>query len=321
VRGAEFERAIDRLTKIGVINGRETNLYVPNAPTRRVEYAIMTMKGLNLRDVRDLAAIKFVLAHRSKVTLDVRDNRGKSVATLINGMWYNPGEHTEVWDGRSGTGYVAPGRYTYVCTAKNTRGETTTLRGSLRVVPQTPLQPAGKPSFVDVAPAAWYYSYLAIAEKQDLVRGYPDRTFRPMNPISRVEATAIVVRAVGLEDLARRVQNKDVGFLDYQDIPRWAVGYVNVASVIAKTTGGKAIVRGYPSNFFFPNKLLQRDEAALIVERLIDQQTNRRLHVSGQLAPGATVTINNQTVKAKDDGQFSFVLEQTGEPMTIAVLR
>jgi hypothetical protein len=241
------------------------------------------------------------------------------VATLIRNQTLDAGEKTALWDGRSGSGFVAPGRYSYVCTAKdNAKGDTTTLSGIINVVPQNPVKPlVGQNTFADVKDSDWYAGFLALAEKQNLVHGYPDKTFHPTRPISRVEATAIVVRALGLEDLARAQAGTDIGFLDYQDIPAWATGYVNVA-VTAKA-GGRLIV-GYPSNFFLPLKSLRRDEAALIVQRLIDKDANRRITVSGAMVPGAVVTINNRTVEAADDGGFQFVIEQdTTNPITVAV--
>jgi hypothetical protein len=95
---------------------------------------------------------------------------------------------------------------------------------------------------------------------------------------------------------------------------------VNVASTVAKTRTGKVIV-GYPSNFFLPLSPLRRDEAALTVQRLIDEETNRRVAVSGQLSPGATLTINSQNIEVNDDGQFSLYIDQnTAEPTTLTVL-
>ncbi len=80
------------------------------------------------------------------------------------------------------------------------------------------------------------------------------------------------------------------------------------------------MIVGYPSNFFLPNKSLRRDEAALIVQRLIDKDANRRVPVSGAMVPGAVVTINNRTVEAGDNGQFQFVIEQGGDPTSISVV-
>ncbi|HEX8833935.1 MAG TPA: S-layer homology domain-containing protein [Abditibacteriaceae bacterium] len=320
VKGVEYQRAVDRLQTMGIVNGREPGRFYPGAATQRAEYAVMTLNGLNLKDLRDVSAIKFVLGRRSTVSLGVRNSAGREVASLISSKVFQPGEFTAIWDGRVGTGYAPPGRYTYVCNAKDAKGEVTTLKGIITIVPQNPLEPTGTPSFIDVKPSDWYSGYLAVAEKQNLMIGYPGKLFEPQRPISRVEATAVVVRALGLEDMARQMMNQSVGFLDYQNIPKWASGYVNVASTVAKTQTGKLIV-GYPSNFFLPMKSLRRDEAALIVQRLIDKETNRRVAVSGQLAPGASVTINSRTVEANDQGEFSFVIEQnTAEPTTVAVI-
>ena len=195
---------------------------------------------------------------------------------LVHNQAFQPGERTVIWDGRTGTGFAGPGRYTYVCSAKDPHGVVSQLKGIITVVAQIPLRPIGTPTFTDVKPSTWYAGYLAVAEKQGLVKGYPDKSFKPDSAISRVEATAVIVRALGLEDMARARQNESVGFLDYQNIPAWATGYVNVASTVAKTKNGRLIV-GYPSNFFLPLKELRRDEAALIVERLIDKETNRRI--------------------------------------------
>ncbi|HEX8551236.1 MAG TPA: S-layer homology domain-containing protein [Abditibacteriaceae bacterium] len=320
VKGVDFQRAIDRLQAMGVVDGRGSNRYYPADATQRAEYAVMTLRGLNLKDLRDVTAIKFVLGRRSTVSMNIVNSAGKVVATLLKGQQFDAGEKTVIWDGRAGTGYAAPGRYKYVCTARDAMGQSTKLEGTLTIVPQTPVDPNGTPSFIDVKPTDWYAGYLALAENQNLMNGYPGKTFQPTRAISRVEATAVVVRALGLEDLARQMQNQSVGFLDYQNIPKWANGYVNVASTVAKTRTGKVIV-GYPSNFFLPLNPLRRDEAALTVQRLIDKETTRRVAVSGQLAPGASVTINGQNVESNDDGEFSFVIEQnTAEPTSIAVL-
>ncbi|RYG40484.1 S-layer homology domain-containing protein, partial [bacterium] len=321
VKGIEPQSAVDRLQNLGVVTGRARGMFYPAASTQRAEYAVMTLNGLNLRDLRDITQIKFVLGRRSTVNLTVQNSAGKSVVNLIRNTTFDPGEHTAIWNGRVGTTFATPGRYTYVCTAKDSRGETTTLKGVLNIVPQTPLNPSGVPSFVDVKPSDWFSRYLASGEKQGLLFGFPDKTFRPRTPISRIEATAIVVRALGLEDLAKEWDDKEVGFLDYQNIPKWGKKYVNVATVVAKTTSGKSMMRGKPNNFFEPEKELRRDEAALIVQRLIDRETTRRITVSGAMVPGATVTINSRAVEADSQGQFAFSFDSnTSVPTTVAVI-
>lgn len=321
VKGLENQRAIDRLQTMGVVEGRERGLYYPAANTERAEYAVLTLKGLNLKDLRDATAIKFVLGRRSNVTVKILRSNGQVAQTLISNKAFPVGEQTVVWDGRIGNGFAPPGSYTYECTARDaSTSETTVLRGQITIVPQTPLDPVGTSSFTDVSAKDWFSGYLAVAEKQNLMIGYPDKTFRPRRSINRVEATAVVVRALGLEDVARRANVQDVGFLDEQNIPAWAKAYVYVATTVARTRTGKLMI-GYPSNFYLPMKALRRDEAALIVQRLIDKETNRRIAVSGAMVPGATVSINGRTVEADDSGKFSFVIDQnTAQPTTVAVI-
>ncbi len=224
-----------------------------------------------------------------------------------------------VWNGTSPAGDVLPGRYTYVCSAKDAKGQTTTLRGYINVMPQRPLEPLGKPSFVDVKASDWYAGYLTIAEKQHLVKGNGNGTFKPLQPINRVEATAIIVRAMGLEDAALKMKNIDPGFLDYQNIPNWAVPYVNIATQL-RTTDNKTLARGVPGNLFMPMKNLRRDEAALFVHRMIDNNRVQKISISGEVASGATVTINNQTVMPDTDGKFALVIEPDTTTASMAVI-
>lgn len=314
VQGLEFQQAIDRLQKMTVVNGDEPGLYKPNRATQRAEWAAMTLNGLNLKDLRDMTAIKFVLNRRSFVTVNIRNSAAQIVATLTNkNQSFPAGEHTLVWTGMAGTKYAPPGRYSYECLARTGSGENASLKGFINIVAQTPLNPTGVPSYSDVRASDWYAGYLAMAQKQRLMIGVGDNRFEPLRPISRVEAIAVAVRAMGMEDLARRSMNTSVGFLDYQDVPTWATGYVTVAATSAKTAGNKPIAVGYPSNFFMPNKSLRRDEAALLVQRLIDREMNRRITISGAMQPNATVTINGKTVEADENGQFAFAIEQTPE--------
>jgi uncharacterized repeat protein (TIGR01451 family) len=321
VRDPETQATIDRLVRLGVLSagGRGQGLFMPGADTIRAEYTVMTLNGLNLRDLRDVTAIKFVLAQKSKVSLSILNSLGKQVRELVKNKDLEAGEHMAVWNGTSPAGDVQPGRYTYVCIARDAKGQATTLRGYINVMPQRPLEPIGKPSFKDVKASDWYAGYLAIAQSQNLVKGKGDGTFKPLQPINRVEATAIIVRAMGLEDAALKMRNMDPGFLDYQNIPRWAVPYVNIATQL-RTTDNKTLARGKPGNIFNPMANLRRDEAALLVHRMIDNNRVQKISISGEVATGATVTINNQTVMPDTDGKFSLVIEPDTSTASMAVI-
>ena len=322
VRGNEYQTAVDRLAQIGIVQGYPDGQFHPVASTARAEYAVMTLRGLNLRDLRDVTQLKFVLGRTSTVNLSISDGAGKVVANLVRNTTLEAGEHTQVWNGRMDNGkFAAPGRYSYQCTAKDARGETTTLSSYLTIVSPSPLRATGVPTFTDIAATDWYSGYLALGEQQGLLLGFPDKTFRPKQSISRIEATAIVVRALGLSDVAREWADRNVGFSDYELIPAWGRGVANVASTLAKTSNGQPIIRGTSDNKFEPEKDLRRDQAALIVQRLIDRETTRRVSVSGAITPGALVSINSKPIEADGQGRFGFSFDlNTALPTTVAVV-
>ncbi len=52
---------------------------------------------------------------------------------------------------------------------------------------------AGQSSLKDIAPGQWFADYVATAEKNGIVGGYPDGTFRPANTINRAEFFKILL--------------------------------------------------------------------------------------------------------------------------------
>ena len=322
VRGTESQLAVERLSHIGIVQGDPSGLYRPKDPAQRAEYAVMTLRGLNLNNLRDITQLKFVLGRASTVNLSVADEAGRTVATLTRNTALDAGEHTVMWDGRSDDGkFVPAGRYLYTCTARDEHGEATTLKSAVTLVSPDPIKANGTSSFVDVKATDWYAGYLALGENQGILQGFPDNTFRPRRPISRVEAAAIVVRALGLSNAAKEWADKNVGFADYDKIPQWGRGQVNAVTMLTKTNTGQPIMRGTKENNFEPNIALRRDQAALVVQRIIDRETTRSVSVSGAITPGAIVTINSKPVEADSQGRFGFSFDlNTSLPTTVAVV-
>lgn len=75
-----------------------------------------------------------------------------------------------------------------------------------------------------------HWAEAAISEMylKDILKGYPDNTFKPNNPITKIQAVVMLVRVMGLtpnEELA-----DDLPYLQETfNIPRWANGYVITA--------------------------------------------------------------------------------------------
>lgn len=54
VKGVDMQGVVDRLQKMGIIHGDQPGVFHPGRSTTRAEYAVMTLNGLNLRDLRVL---------------------------------------------------------------------------------------------------------------------------------------------------------------------------------------------------------------------------------------------------------------------------
>ena len=88
--------------------------------------------------------------------------------------------------------------------------------------------------FKDSEEAEWAFEYIAKMQAKKVFSGYEDGTFRPNQPVNRVEAIVTAVRLMGLEEEAKAAQLEDVElhFKDAKLIDKryaWAKGYVVVA--------------------------------------------------------------------------------------------
>ncbi|NTU31603.1 S-layer protein [Brevibacillus sp. HB1.1] len=80
-------------------------------------------------------------------------------------------------------------------------------------------------SFSDVNPPQWHVPFIASSEKKDIVKGYPDGTFRPDHTISREEMAAIGARSLHEKKNYYYPSNTEDylnQFTDQQTISEWA---------------------------------------------------------------------------------------------------
>ncbi|WP_066633930.1 S-layer homology domain-containing protein [Desulfolucanica intricata] len=99
--------------------------------------------------------------------------------------------------------------------------------------------------------------------EQGLVAGYPDGTFKPDNSITRAEFVVLVNRAFSLNNDAE---------CDFADVKTTDWFYEDVAT--AKAAG---YISGYEDNTFRPTREISRQEAAVIVAKLLDLDTSEEL--------------------------------------------
>jgi methionine-rich copper-binding protein CopC len=147
---------------------------------------------------------------------------------------------------------------------------------------------------------------LKLAE-QGLIKGYPDNTFGPDNVITRVEAVAILVRALKLDT---KGESELAGFVDSGEIPAWARGSA-AAAVRAGLVKGATVEGGLA---FRPNSPVTRVELASIIARIINQKLTPTLVPliefpdNGEIPSWAKSDINlaayKEIVKGYPDGTF-----------------
>ncbi len=78
--------------------------------------------------------------------------------------------------------------------------------------------------FSDVSPSRWSAGNIERAVAEGWVKGYPDGTFKPTNPVTRSEMAVMVVRLLGRENEATKITEPCLMANDEEDVPSWATG-------------------------------------------------------------------------------------------------
>jgi len=110
-------------------------------------------------------------------------------------------------------------------------------------------------SFSDVPNGFWAKDPIESCATLGLVQGFPDRTFKPNNALTRAELATLIVRA-------RKIPLPDVTSRVFKDMPKthWAAPYI----LAAKKEG---LVKGYPDGTFRPNRTITRAEGVTVFAR------------------------------------------------------
>ena len=148
-----------------------------------------------------------------------------------------------------------------------TRGEVVTLLARLTVDEAGKALYTGAPytgGFSDVDAGAWYAPYAAFARGYQVVKGYPDGTFRPEQGVTRAELVKLLSAYQGLEG-----QGSESAFSDVSD-SYWASKEIAWAA-------GLGLVTGYPDGTFRPDQTVSRAEAVVILNRALGLSANGAL--------------------------------------------
>lgn len=110
--------------------------------------------------------------------------------------------------------------------------------------------------FSDVSTTAWFANYISTAFKREIVKGYPDGTFKPGNTVSRAEFLKMAI-ATGEFQLPEFVNDP------YPDVPKaaWYAPYFAFAR-------DHTLLRTKSGNTAAPNNPITRGEAADVIFQL-----------------------------------------------------
>lgn len=119
-----------------------------------------------------------------------------------------------------------------------------------------------KSVFKDVSLRDPGYVYIESAVSQGIINGITSDIFKPDDPITRAQAVAVLVRALGMEGRAPSPGYR-TKFADDKSIPNWAKDSAYVAHELG-------LVQGDANNRFKPQQKLTRAEASALIQRFLD---------------------------------------------------
>lgn len=180
-------------------------------------------------------------------------------------------------------------------------GGDASVRGDL----QSTASPSSENNFFDVNSSHWAYSFITQLNKEKILSGYPDGTFRPENLVTREEFVKMIVSAAGLYDTNAMTV--------FEDVPSSHWAYSFIAS--AKNAG---IVNGVSESVFGAGSIITREDVAVITSRIMDRfnQTNYTetqganteftddMNISDYARASVKALAQNNIISGFEDGSF-----------------
>jgi S-layer homology domain len=117
-------------------------------------------------------------------------------------------------------------------------------------------------AFNDIPSKYWATPAINQAISTGFLKGYPDKTFKPEQKISRVQVLVALVSGLNLKEPTSADKTLSV-YKDVKDIPKYAIGKT------AAATANNLVVNYPDPNTFAPNKEATRAEVAAMVHQAL----------------------------------------------------
>lgn len=111
--------------------------------------------------------------------------------------------------------------------------------------PNTPINPIANVSFSDVPSNYWAQGFIQELASRNIIKGFPDGSFRPNAPVTRAQFAAMLNQAIDKAPIRASI--------NFADIPTnfWAAPAIQKAHTIG-------FMSGYPNNLFKPSENISR---------------------------------------------------------------
>ncbi|MFJ7952898.1 S-layer homology domain-containing protein [Lysinibacillus sp. NPDC096418] len=149
--------------------------------------------------------------------------------------------------------------------------------------PSATFTTGGTPKFTDTE-NHWALPYIQKAATTGIMKGYADGTFKPELDVTRVQATAILVRSLGLTT-TETAPFTDISNYDAKTQAEIAAAY---AAGLVKGTEGE----------FNPSQPVTRAQLALMINRAYELKTQQAYVVKGEVPFTDIATYNEETKRA-----------------------
>lgn len=160
--------------------------------------------------------------------------------------------------------FVGTSATTFAPLRNISRAELVTALGNMhqKITGENPKTDAIESTFTDVQSGQYYTYYVGWAQKNGLVAGYPDGSFRPNELITREMLAVILNHYIEISSTDLKAENNTFsGYTDQDTISAWAADAVN-----AMTKYG--FLSGLPDKSFAPKRNTTRAETCTVVTQV-----------------------------------------------------
>lgn len=150
-------------------------------------------------------------------------------------------------------------------------------------------------AFTDVDGETAYQAEITEFNQRGLLQGYPDGTFRPEAGLRRSEFITLINRTFGYVE----GQGGAAPFSDARE-DAWYAGHL-------RTAYAKGYIQGYPDGTFRPERLITRQEAAVVLNHILAYEPREYAQVADPVESWALAAVHSllqEGIMTLEEGRF-----------------